>query len=68
MIRNFCLDILNSGPIQRVGPEKRRGAVEDVDVVFMKQALAQIFLKFISSRCALYVAVILGKPEAPPNF
>ena len=31
MIRNFCLDILNSGPIQRVGREKRRGAVEDVD-------------------------------------
>ena len=31
MIRNFCLDILNSGPIRRVGREKRRGAVEDVD-------------------------------------
>ena len=31
MIRNFCLDILNSGPIQRVRREKRRGAVEDVD-------------------------------------
>ena len=31
MIRNFCLDILNSGPIQRVGWEKRRVAVEDVD-------------------------------------
>ena len=31
MIRNFCLDVLNSGPIQRVGREKRHGAVEDVD-------------------------------------
>ena len=31
VIRNFCLDILNSGPIQRVGWEKRRGAVEDID-------------------------------------
>ena len=31
VIRNFCLDILNSGPIQRVGREKRRGAVKDVD-------------------------------------
>ena len=31
MIRNFCLDILNSGPILRVGREKRCGAVEDVD-------------------------------------
>ena len=31
VIRNFCLDILNSGPIQRVGREKRCGAVEDVD-------------------------------------
>ena len=31
VIRNFCLEILNSGPIQRVGREKRRGVVEDVD-------------------------------------
>ena len=31
MIRNFSPDILNPGPIQRVGREKRRGAVEDVD-------------------------------------
>ena len=31
VIRNFCLDILNSGPIQRVGREKRRWVVEDVD-------------------------------------
>ena len=31
VIRNFCLDILNSGPIQRVGREKTRGAMEDVD-------------------------------------
>ena len=30
MIRNFCLDILNSGPIRRVGREKSRGALEDV--------------------------------------
>ena len=31
VIRNFCLDILKSGPVQRVGWKKRRGAVEDVD-------------------------------------
>ena len=31
MILNFCLDTFNSGPIWRVGREKRRGAVEDVD-------------------------------------
>ena len=31
MIQNFCLDILNSGPIQRVGREKRLRVVEDVD-------------------------------------
>ena len=37
--------------------------MEDVD----SSALAQI-LEFISSRCALYVSVILGKPEVHPIF
>ena len=58
MIRNFCLDILNSGPIASIGRETRRRAVEDVD----SSALAQI-LEFISSRCALYVSIILGKRD-----
>ena len=31
MIRNFCLDILSSGPIQRVGREKRHGAMAGAD-------------------------------------
>ena len=31
MIRNFCLDIINSAPIHRIGSKKRRRAVEDVD-------------------------------------
>ena len=37
--------------------------MEDVD----SSALAQI-LEFISSLCALYVSVILGKPEVNPIF
>ena len=65
MIRNFCLDILNSGPIQRVGREKRRGAVEDVDSSIYETRPGT---NFISSRCALYVSIILGKPEAHPSF
>ena len=51
VIRNFCLDILNSGVVEDVG----------------SSALAQI-LEIISSRCALYVPVILGKPEVHPIF
>ena len=46
-----------------IGREKRRGAVEDVD----SSALAQIF-EIISSRCTLYVSVILGKAEVHPIF
>ena len=56
VIRNFCLDILNSGP--SVGREKRHRAVEDID----SSALV------ISSWCALYVSVILGKLEVHPIF
>ena len=46
-----------------IGREKRRGAVEEVDC----SALAQI-LEIISSRCVLYVSVILGKQEVHPIF
>ena len=46
-----------------IGREKRRGAVEDVD----SSALAQI-LEIISSRCALYVSIILEKPDVHPIF
>ena len=31
VIRNFCLDIIDSAPIQRIESKKRRRAVEDVD-------------------------------------
>ena len=42
---------------------KETWAVEDVD----SSALAQI-LEIISSRCALYVSVILRKQEVHPSF
>ena len=71
MIGNFCLDILNSELIQRVGREKRRGAVEDVDNSIYETGPGTNILKvhlISNSRCALHVSVILGKPEVHPIF
>ena len=48
--------ILGLSSEYRAGKETRGGS-----------ALAQI-LEIISSRCALYVSVILGKPEVRPIF
>ena len=67
MIRNFCLDILNSGHIQRLGREKRRGAVEDVESRIYETDPGTNILT-VSSRYALYVSVIFGKPEVHPIF
>ena len=68
MIRNFCLDKLNSGPIQRVGREKRRGAVENVESSIYKTSPATNILKvhLISMRtlCVRYS----WKTRSPSQF
>ena len=63
MIRNFCYDIINSGPIQRIGREKRCGAVEDVDSSIYEKALK---VNFVSMRtlCVRYSR----KTRSPSHF
>ena len=68
MIRNFCLDILNSGPIQRVGREKRRGAVEDVDSSIYETGPGTNILKVhLISMHTLYVHYS-RKTRSPSHF
>ena len=68
MIRNFCHDILNSGPMQRVGREKRRGAVEDVDSSIYETGLGTNILKVhlisMHTLCVRYSQ----KPRSPSQF
>ena len=68
MIRNFCLDILNSGPIQRVGWEKRRGAVEDVDSCIYETGLGtnihKVHLISMRTLCVRYSR----KTRSPSQF
>ena len=72
MIRNFFLDILNSGPIQRVGWEKRRrgdgGGGVDLDSSINEKGprtnITEVHLIGMHTLCVCYAQ----KTRSPSHF